>query len=209
MSIKWYMFALWFMIAGILFLAACTPGTYSFTLPGASGGGKGTEPKLPGGQSQPGAAGEEEPTETVQPGVASVNATYKFSVISPADFVIRVLSNEELVDLHPKPVVVFTYMNPETAQSEVPNEPSDLEIRVYDPAGATSLNGWLQSVGLTAGMQAPIPFKTAHASGVEVCRTTMIAPNCFYFFFGRDWVYQLTTMTQEGDIMVQSFVIVP
>jgi hypothetical protein len=173
------------------------------------------------GSNEPGAAegsGEAGPGTQVVPTPSETpsgtwliytDSIYKFSVLYPPDFVSRTLSAEKLTELNPKPAAVFTFMNPTTASSNVPDELADLEIRVYNPAGVTSLDQWLNSFGLTLRSGSPQPFSTSNVSGVKVCSSTLVVPPCRYFVIGNSWVYQLTPITLDGETMLKSFKLVP
>lgn len=175
----------------------------------------------PTGQSEPGAGaieersdlGLESPRGQVEPGsmVVYTDATYKFSLEYPGNFVFRARLAEELTQLNPMPAASVFFMNPVTASSAVVElEPADLEIRVYPAEQVTLLESWLTSNGLMPGdgTVPPEPFQTAHVTGVEVC-STLLAPGCSYFVLGQGWVYQLTPATLEGETMVDTFVLIP
>lgn len=175
----------------------------------------------PTGKSDPGAGTENGVTPT-EPGpqagnspsgktVVYADSAYKFSVSYPDNFVFRAQTAEKLAQLTPKPTASFIFMNPVTAASQVPDEPADLEIRAYSAGQTNSLDSWLRSNGLLpADSTVPVkPFKTAGASGVEVCPSTMIAPGCSYFVLGTGWIYQLTPATLEGETMVKTFTLIP
>ena len=241
MSKKWS--SLWLVAAGLLVLAACAPAAgYSAkgvvvsvagTMPSdymqsgavqtsGSGTAAGGVESGAGAPSAPGADGagavtDSGQTQSVAGGVLYTNATYKFSVTIPSDFVVRPRVAQQLAQWNPKAVAGILFMNPTSASSQVPDEPGDLEVRVYDLAGAASLDGWLNAAGLPAGTSTNNDGNTgtntmywvSKASGVKVCRSTMIAPQCTYFFIGNNWVYQLISMTQAGDSMLASFTIAP
>jgi len=170
------------------------------------------------GSSDPGAAERASKTQTKTEGAQPPSEswlfykdlTYKFGVYYPPDYVFSAKPAEELAKLDPRPSASFSIMNPKTASSDVVElEPADLEIRLFDPAGVTSLDNWLTSVGMIASTDSPQPFKTANVSGVSVCASTMIAPGCSYFVMGKGWVYQLTPATLEGESMIETFVLIP
>ena len=144
--------------------------------------------------------------------VVYTNSTYKFNMSHPSNFVLRTQSAEKLAQLQPKPLAAFIFMNPVTASSDsVDLEPADLEIRVYNAGQTTALTSWLMSNGLLPkdGSVSPQPFQTPHVSGVRVCASTMIVPNCSDFVIGSGWIYQLIPVTIIGETMVQTFTLVP
>ena len=233
MSKKWFLSGV--VAAVVLVLAACAPVAGN---PGAGGVVSVTRTNPNGsipagaGQTAIGQSGAGAPAGSVtssggvvtgpgqsQPGTGGVvytDATYKFSVTIPSDFVLRTRTAEQLAQWNPKAVAGILIMNPDTANSQVPDEPGDLEVRVYDLAGATSLDGWLKAAGLTASSNtnsggnsgSDLMYRISNGSGAKVCRSTMIAPQCSYFFMGNAWVYQLISMTQAGDSMLATFTIV-
>ncbi len=160
--------------------------------------------------SPAGATGEASPVAPDAPPAAEpssgmtgfAGSGYPFSVEYPADFVVSARPSEQLAQLRPLPIASVMFMNPETAASEVIElEPADLEVRVYDGAGAASLEEWLSLNGLAAtGF-----FQTATVSGAEVCASTMIVPPCTYFVMGSDWVYQLIPITLDGRAIMDTF----
>jgi hypothetical protein len=115
-----------------------------------------------------------------------------------------------LAQLTPTPLAVIRFMNPVLAASSVPDEPADLEIRVYSVGQATSLEDWLTVNGLApAGGSPHQPFQTSHVSGVQVCSDTMIAPGCAFFVRGGGWVYQLIPSSVTGEEMINTFQSIP
>lgn len=147
------------------------------------------------------------------PGKISIyqDPLYKFSVEYPGEFVFRQISDENLLSLSPKPVASFIIMNPKTATSDaVDLEPADLEIRIYEVNGASSLDAWLKSKGLLSNTMPPRPFQTKrNVSGIELCAATLIGPGCSYFFLGNAWIYGLTPATLEGETILHSFTLIP
>jgi len=176
---------------------------------------------LPPGQTGPGAAaGDESLTEPgpeggqFVPGTGSayVEATYKFTLEYPTEFVVGTVPTKRLAELRPTPVAAFTFMNPKTASSDTPElEIADLEVRVFTADQAASLNDWLVAASLLPadGSISPTAVQTANASGVRVCGSTMIAPACSYFFMNNGWIYQLRASTLEGEAMVTTFGFTP
>lgn len=176
----------------------------------------------PEGQSEPGAGAPNEESQEEpgaqggqpQPGtmVVYTDDMYKFSISYPADFVLRTQPDDKLAPLQPKPVDSFILMNPVTASSDiVDHEPADLEIRVHDVGQIPSLENWLTSNGVlpTDGAVPVKPFQTNNVSGVEICASTLIAPGCSYYVLGNGWIYQLTPATVEGEMMVDTFMLIP
>jgi hypothetical protein len=139
-------------------------------------------------------------------GVVYDDSRYKFSVVYPSGFKVRTRKAGQLALQDPRPVAAFLFMNPVAANSEAPDEPGDLEVQIYSQGGAASLERWLKSAGFLAnGEGLPATYRTEHLSGMKVCRSTMIVPNCFYFFMGNGWIYRVTTMTLSGNEMLNSF----
>ena len=221
MSKKWFRSIFLVMVSSLLILAACATETYSGeqSLPGEAGSNSPTTNPVPAnGQTQTDTQNETVTIDNleVQAGNTALTngntdkeSTYKFSVVYPSVFVLRNRSSEQMATYNPVPVAAFMYMNPTAASSQAPDEPGDLEVRVYQSAGITSIDKWLNSVGLSNGSNAPKVYKTANVTGVEVCSPMMIAPNCSYFIMGKDWVYQLMTMTLEGESMLKTFTLLP
>ena len=220
MSTNSFSFTLGMMVAGLLVLAACTPAAGSDVVSINKNGGTAVTTAGPGipsnqpGSSEPGTGVGETVTtpESTQPPtgkrLVSTDTNYKFSVSYPDNFVVRSLPAEKFVGLNPVPVAAIFFMNPTAASSQVPDEPGDLEVRIYSPAGVPALDGWLKSAGLTSGATSQA-FKTAYVSGIEVCGSTMVFPRCRDYVFGNGWVYQLTSTSVEGEAMLQTFQLVP
>jgi hypothetical protein len=134
--------------------------------------------------------------------------TYAFSVQYPDTFVVRMQPAEQLAQLTPMPSAALRVMSPVIATSDLGDrEPADLEIRVYEVGQIASLERWLTSNGLLSAGDTVQPFKAATVSGVEVCASTMLAPGCSYFVLGGGRIYQLTPATQEGETIVNTFMI--
>lgn len=170
----------------------------------------------PNGQTDSGAgaaAGAPQPeldakNGQIPPGAPTyADKAYKFSVKYPPDFTFRAQPADKLADLKPTPVASFIFLSPTAAASQAPDEPADLEIRVYAAGQATSLESWLTANGLLpADGSVPLkPFQAANASGAEVCSSTMIAPGCAYFVSGGGQVFQLIPASLMGDAMAKTF----
>lgn len=168
------------------------------------------------GQSAPGGAAQDSspaaPPLGTAPGSAEAvvyqDARYQFSLSYPGDFVLGELADEQRATLEPSPVAGIRVMNPETAASDVvESEPADLEVRFFPAVQGQNLEDWLRANGLLPadGSVAPQPYQTAGESGLEVCSSTLVVPNCFYFFAGPNWVYELIPMTQAGETIMATF----
>jgi hypothetical protein len=117
---------------------------------------------------------------------------------------------EHLAQFTPMPSAALRVMSPVIAASDLGDrEPADLEIRVYEVGQIASLERWLTSNGLLSAGDTVQPFQAANVSGVEVCASTMLAPGCSYFVLGSTWIYQLTPATQEGEAMMDTFMLLP
>jgi hypothetical protein len=137
------------------------------------------------------------------------NATYKFAVSSPVNSVLRNMAAEKIAKLTPKPVLALQFMNTKTLLSSAPDEPADLEVRVFDRAGATSLENWLAASGITSTSTTPKAFTKAKTAGLEVCPATMLGPGCSYYFYGNGWVYQLIPASINGEAALKTFTLIP
>ncbi|MBI3161136.1 MAG: hypothetical protein HYZ23_01435 [Chloroflexi bacterium] len=134
------------------------------------------------------------------------DTTYKFGVDHPSDYTFRPLQGEKLDRLTPKPAAAFVILSPAKANSDVADlEPPDLEIRIHALGQADSLEEWLKSAGMPGADASPKQFQASKVSGLKVCISTMVVPDCSYFFSGGDWVYQLIPASLEGEAMLQTF----
>ena len=143
-------------------------------------------------------------------GVLYSDSIYKFGMSYPSNFLFRAHPTEELEHLNPIPSASFTFMNPVTASSDLAGlELADLEVRVYEAGQATSLDNWLISMRLLlADSTIPIQrFQTINVSGIKLCASTMIIPQCSYFVIGNGWIYQLIPVTLEGETMFHTFML--
>lgn len=135
------------------------------------------------------------------------NAEYKFKVNYPSNYKFYSLSADMIAQFQSTPAAGWVFLSPEKASSYPTDlEPPDLAIWVFDAQGVTSLQDWLSSAGLLEGNSSN-SFKTASASGIQLCATTAIFPGCSYYFLGQGWVYQLTPASPVGEEMVQTFTI--
>ena len=164
------------------------------------------------GQSAPGASVEDSSGEPEILSDLSVSGNmltytdsdYGFSVSYPDDYLFRAESPEKLAALEPAPIVSYILMNPILASSDIAElEPADLEIRIHPADGVGSLDDWLASHGFTSGGFGPSqPFQTPYVTGQEICVSTMIAPGCFYFVLGDNWVYQMAPASLQGEAIM-------
>jgi len=169
----------------------------------ASDSGSGSD--SPSGKAEaPDAEDAAAPADSVKPGPAKnySDAAYKFALNHPDNYVVRPLPAEKLAGLKPKPLAVIQFMNPTAANSTVPDEAADFEMRVFQAEGKT-LESWLAASGLSAGA-ASEKFTTPSISGLKVCVSTMIVPGCRFYALSNGMVYQMTAMTLEGEEMLNS-----
>lgn len=214
-------------LAGLLMITACapTPTTITISSGSTSGAKAGSTPPAVASGSEPGASepsagggtGEASPTPDTQGGPSGVwvsytNDVYKFGVSHPSDYQFQLQPTEKMAQLKPLPVAAWVFLSPEKVASDVADlEPPDLEIRVYDAGGTTSLENWLASVGLLpeGGGVSSQAFRTSNVSGLQLCASTMIFPGCSCFVLEKDRVYQLITTSQVGEEMVKTFTLIP
>jgi hypothetical protein len=208
------------MVTGVVVLSACAPGVAGNAVNGVVSSNGTENPAMQTGpistgadKSGAGAASGDNaylPAETIPAlNLVYTDTTNKFSVGYPSTFAVRTRSADQLNVFNPMPASAILFMNPSAALSQVPDEPGDLEIRVFYPIEIPAINDWLKSVGLTTSNEKNLMYNTDNASGVKVCRSDMLAPNCSYFFYGNNRVYQLISMTQTGDAMLNTFKILP
>jgi hypothetical protein len=131
-----------------------------------------------------------------------------FTVAYPPDYVVRPMDAQTAAQFQPQPEAVVDILEPAKANSDVAElEIPDLSIRVFALPADTSLEGWLDTTGL--GSAASGAVLSAHQSngltGLRVCASTDIAPNCSVYFLGSGRVYQLTPSSQAGEAMLQTF----
>lgn len=176
----------------------------------------------PEGQSEPGAAGQNDEPQTSEPGdgenqnedmsqmIDFRNDEYGFALVYPSDFVVLNTGFLEILPLAIPETATFAFMNPDSAASEaIEYEIPDFTIRVYSANGNASLEEWLRSTGFLEGMSDPEPFQTAHISGLKVCQSTMMTPGCSFFVQGAGWNYQIIPATFYGEEVFQSFMLQP
>jgi hypothetical protein len=138
--------------------------------------------------------------------------THGFAVTYPNSFVVRAQDVAALPRFTPMPVASILFMNPTMARGALAgHEPPDLQVRVYDAAGAASLPAWLISTRLASADAVAVaaPNAIGAIGGLKVCRQDMIAPACSVFILHRDRVYQLTAISTEGERMIDTFTLSP
>jgi hypothetical protein len=146
-------------------------------------------------------------------GIAAETMTYRdpshrFSISYPRDFVVRVQDVTALPQTAARPIASIFFMNPVMAGGGLAGrEPPDLEVRVYDAAGAESLPAWLSSSTLASAdaVTAAEPHRIGRLAGLKVCRQDMLAPGCAIFLMHARRVYQLTAVSADGERMIDSF----
>lgn len=159
-------------------------------------------------QTEPGDAGDESAAST-ETQVYSDGA-YGFSLVAPANFVIQAADPARLSGLVPTPDAAVYFMEPGLAESALAGtDAPNLEVRVFETGPVAALSDWLAAAGLGADQTQTATALGSGLSGVEVCGTTMIVPNCSLFIAGGERVYQLRALDQAGEAMAQSFVVTP
>lgn len=131
-----------------------------------------------------------------------------WSLRYPKGFVVQLQDVAKLARFAPAPIASIFFMSPAMAAGGLAGiEPPDLEVRIYRAEASDSLKGWLVSVGMATpeSVAAARPFQNASVSGLQVCRSTMVAPNCSVYVLRGDRVYQLTAISLEGEAMIETF----
>lgn len=175
----------------------------------------------PPGQTEPGAGAapegeqtEPDTTEILPPAGWSTYAdpALGFAVVYPDGFVIGPADPARLSSLQPTPSQSIYFVDRATAESAFAGtDAPDLEVRVYETGPVTSLDTWLAGAGvITDGDGKTVsPYQTATVSGLEVCESTMVFPPCSVFIAGSNQVFQLRSLTLEGETMAESFYRLP
>ena len=137
------------------------------------------------------------------------DSAYGFSMMVPPDFIVRAADAARLTGLMPAPSAAVYFMNPTTADSALAGtDAPDLEVRIFESGPIGALGDWLTAAGSVAD-QTTTPYQLGGLSGVQICATTMVFPQCSIFVAGNDRVYQLRALNLEGETMAQSFTLTP
>lgn len=128
-----------------------------------------------------------------------------FQISYPPQFDFKVLDNSELIKIKPEPVSA-TYFNdtPTTAGLLVPPK---FSLRIYKIGAGSSVEKWLKTNGLylpDSGWTIT-PYTRANFSGYQVNSSTYVAPGVFFYATHGDYLYQLTPLGQEGEMMLDTF----
>ena len=132
----------------------------------------------------------------------------RFSVERPEGFLVVPQRTATLAAFDPAPMASVFFARP-IEGTGTPMEPPDLEVRVFDVGAGVPLEAWLARVGITSAGTTVEPCRSAGASGLKVCQTTLVFPGCSCFFLRGARVYQTTAASQEGEAMAESFVLLP
>ena len=158
-------------------------------------------------QSAPGGEGDEGGA-AAESQVYSDDA-YGFSLVAPANFVVQAADPARVAGLVPAPDAAIYFMEPGLVESALAGtDAPNLEVRVFE-TGPVALSDWLAAAGLGADRTQTPTALGSGLSGVEVCGSTMIVPNCSLFIAGGQRVYQLRALDQAGEAMAQSFAVAP
>ena len=213
MTPKYLTFLLLTLTASLLVLAACSPASPGVVTLNKDGSTQVSQGGAPGSSqanlTEPGASagggGDQLLAPQWGPPVLYTDPTYQFSLTHPSDFVMKTLSPDQIAALKPQPAATYVFINPVSAVSTLADEPPDLQVLVYRATGVTSLKDWLSSVSLAGAGATSTDFKTDTVSGIKVCSSTMIFPACRSYVLGKDWIFQLTSYSVDGDNMLNSF----
>ena len=141
-----------------------------------------------------------------------IDPTYHFSVSYPQGFVVRTQDVPKQSEVTPRLVAAIIFMNPTMATGALAGrEPPDLDVRIFESAKQDSLKAWLMSVGFASAEDEPSiqPYRNAAVSGLRVCHSTLVAPGCSIYVLHERFVYQLTTISREGEAMLETFSLSP
>ncbi len=177
------------------------------------------EPELanqPQGQSPPGrgesvprdggkqAPGSDQPSPP-QGWTTYFDRTHGFSIGHPKGFIVQ---PNDVSKFTPAPVATIFFMSPTMAKGALAGvEPPDLELRIYKAGAASSLKTWLTAVGFLNDGTTSQSYRNANVSGLKVCQLTLIAPGCSVYVLHDGRVHQLTPSSQEGEAMLETFVL--
>jgi hypothetical protein len=137
-----------------------------------------------------------------------VDPTYGFSLRYPQGFVVQSQDVTKFAQFTPTPVASIFFMNPTMAAGGLAGiEPPDLDVRVYDVGAVESLQRWLVARGFASADNGATlrPYQTGSVSGLKVCQLTLLAPGCSVYVLHSGRVYQLTPISQEGEVMIETF----
>lgn len=135
--------------------------------------------------------------------------TLGFIVAHPSHFVVRQADAARLAELVPAPSSAFYFVDPDMAERVMAgSDAPDLEVRIFESGPVDSLADWLTSAGV-GDDQMQTSVQVGGLSGLEVCGSTMIFPNCSTFVVANERVYQLRALNLEGEAMAQSFTPAP
>ena len=172
--------------------------------PGQTEGGAGQDDS----QSEPGGEVDEDGA-SAETQVYSDNS-FGFSVVVPANFVVQAADAARLSGLVPAPDAAVYFVEPGLAESALAGtDAPNLEVRVFETGPVTALSDWLVAAGMGADLAQTPTALGSGLSGVKVCASTMITPNCSIFVAGANRVYQLRALDQAGDAIAQSFAVAP
>ena len=106
------------------------------------------------------------------------DSAYGFSMMVPPDFIVRAADAARLTGLMPAPSAAVYFMNPTTADSALAGtDAPDLEVRIFESGPIGTLGDWLTAAGSVAD-QTTTPYQLGGLSGVQICATTMVFPQC-------------------------------
>jgi hypothetical protein len=159
-----------------------------------------------GGGFDPGSGVTEEMEISRDTWSVYTDSTYQFAMAHPADFVVRPLDSAKLAEFTPAPLASIRFMSPAIANSDLGDlDIPELNVRIFPAPPDGSLENWLVASGLATEGDSAAAYQNAAVSGLQVCLSTMLAPNCSIFVMGNGWVYQLTPLGPVGEAMVDSF----
>ena len=198
------------LMALLILLAGCSPAEDRSTVTLSDSGEEVTSPakepvaSTPG--NMPGNAGENvemgpETSLDTTTWQTYTNDTYNVEVIYPKYFAIKSTTPE---DLDPLPLATINFVD--TRSDLVDIAPPAFSVRIYANPKQQALRAWLKANGYSN--ETKWIFETydgKNFTGIKILSTQYMSPGEFVFVSHADWIFQLTPLGEEGNIMLGAF----
>jgi len=146
-------------------------------------------------------------TEKVDPAIwpIYVDDVYHFRIAYPPYYATNQLNSSELAQFSPQPITAIYFQDKHNPLVDI--APPAFSIRIFENNTQQPLEAWLTQVKLffpAAGWLSE-PYKGKSVTGIKLISPNFIAPGWFVYIMVGPYVFQLTPLGTQAELMLDTF----
>ncbi|MFZ4658288.1 MAG: hypothetical protein ACOYNY_14830 [Caldilineaceae bacterium] len=133
------------------------------------------------------------------------NDAYHFTIAYPPFYTVKQLPATDLMQFTPPPISAIYFQDQHHPLVDI--APPALSIRIFANQNAQTLAAWITEMGLflpEAGWRLE-PYVGKYMTGIKVISSDYMAPGWFVYVAQDDWIFQLTPLGVEAEVMLDTF----